>query len=359
MRKLFAAALLAVALAGCAAPAATDSATASPQTAATTDAPTTSKKLTVLTHQSFALSDELKAEFAKASGLEVEYLALDSAGALVNQLVLTKDAPLGDVVFGIDNTFAGRAIEAGILRPHATTVLSADTLAKYAADDSSSLTPVDYGDVCLNIDDEWFAAKKVAPPATLDDLVKPEYKDLLVVTNPATSSPGLAFLVATVGAKGDPGYLDYWKQLAANGVKVVKGWEDAYYTDFTAGGGKGTRPIVLSYASSPMYGEADDGTAPTSALPKTCFRQIEYAGVVKGGQNEAGAGEFIDFLVGKAVQSTIPDQMYMSPVNPEATVPAAWEKYTGVVTAPIEVDAATISSDNERWIKDWTQVVVG
>ena len=95
------------------------------------------------------------------------------------------------------------------------------------------VTPVDTGDVCLNVDTGWFAEKGQAPPATFEDLVDPAYRDTLVVENPASSSPGLAFLLATVAHFGDPGYLD-WEQLRANGVEVVEDWDTAYYSSFTA-----------------------------------------------------------------------------------------------------------------------------
>ena len=227
-------------LAGCSGGAAATPSASSPA------APTESKTLTVVTHDSFALSDALTKEFAASSGYTVKYVQPGDGGALVNQLILSKDSPLGDVVYGIDNTFAGRALAAGVVSPYTSAALpaSAGTL---QADDSGRLTPIDFGDVCVNADRKWFAARKLAIPATLDDLAKPEYKNLLVVENPASSSPGLAWLTATVGAKGDPGYLDYWAALAGNGVKVVKGWTEAYSSEFSGSSGKGSRPLVVSY----------------------------------------------------------------------------------------------------------------
>jgi thiamine transport system substrate-binding protein len=335
------------------------SATDSPDSTNTgTDTPPAPTTLTVITHDSFDLTDEAKARFEADSGLTVTYLAPGNAGTVVNQLVLTKDAPLGDVVFGIDNTFAGRAIEAGVLTPYRSPALPTDA-DRWAADDNDSLSPIDYGDVCLNADDVWFAEKGLTRPETLDDLIDPAYADLLVVPNPASSSPGLVFLAATVGDQGDPGYLDYWSALKANGVKVVSGWTEAYTVEFSGSSGHGDRPLVLSYASSPMYEVGDDGTARTSALPATCFRQVEYAGVIAGAANPTGAQQFIDFLLSQATQSEIPDTMYMSPVNPAANVPADWARYTDIVTDPITVPAATIADQRDAWIQAWTETVLG
>ncbi|MGB7962425.1 MAG: thiamine ABC transporter substrate-binding protein [Propionicimonas sp.] len=324
---------------------------------ATPGSSTQSKTLTVLTHDSFALSDDVIAGFKKSSGYDVTFVAPGDAGTLVNQLILTKDSPLGDVVFGIDNTFAGRAIKEGVVSPYASPALPASAAA-LAPDASHSLTPIDYGNVCLNADTRYFTAHDLALPATLDDLTKPEYADLLVVPNPASSSPGLAFLVATVGAKGDPGYLDYWTALKANGLKVVKGWTEAYTVEFSGSSGKGSRPLVLSYNTSPAYEVGKDGTSRTVTLTKTCFRQVEYAAIVKGAQNEEGAAKFIDFLLSDAVQAEIPEQMYMYPVSPTVKLPPVWTKYAATVSDPIPAPA-DLATKRDTWIKAWTAAVIG
>lgn len=340
--KFIAAAAAGLLLAGCAQPSAPS---------ATPSAPTESKTLTVITHDSFALAKETIAKFKAETGYEVNFVAPGDAGTVVNQLILTKDAPLGDVVFGIDNTFAGRAINAGVLSPYQSSSLPAGA-EKLAADAEASLTPIDYGDVCLNADTAWFEAKHLAVPQTLDDLLSPDYANLLVVSNPATSSPGLAFLAATVGAKGD-GYLEYWKALKANGVKVVKGWTEAYTVEFSGSSGKGERPLVLSYASSPAYEPA------TETLTQTCFRQVEYAGVIAGAQNEVGARKFVDFLLSAQVQAQIPEQMYMYPVDASVGLPKDWQAKATAVEAPIEVPVAELAAKRDEWIKAWTATVIG
>lgn len=318
---------------------------------------TSSNELTVVTHDSFALSQALLDQFAKETGFTVKYVAPGDAGTVVNQLVLTKSSPLGDVVFGIDNTFAGRAISEGVLSPYTSPAFpsaSKDLL----ADQEGMLTPVDFGDVCVNADLTWFKDKGLAVPATLDDLAKPEYKDLLVVENPASSSPGMAFLAATIGAKGESGYLSYWQSLKSNGVKVVKGWTEAYSTEFSGSSGKGTRPLVVSYNTSPAY-EVKDGVAPTTALAQTCFRQVEYAGVIKGAKNEVGARKFVDFLLSHDVQADIPGQMYMYPADRSVAVPADWQTYATKVDAPFSVDATVLAANRDAWIKAWTAAVIG
>lgn len=315
-------------------------------------------KLTVVTHDSFAISEPLREEFARTSGLEVTYVAPGDAGTLANQLVLTKASPLGDVVFGIDNTFAGRVISQGVVAPYRPTALPAADADALKADDSGRLTPIDFGDVCVNADMNWFAEKALPLPATFDDLAKPEYRDLLVVPNPASSSPGLAFLTATVGAQGDPGYLAYWQRLKANGVLVAKDWTEAYSVQFSGSAGKGPRPLALSYATSPAF-EVADGVAPTTALLRTCLRQVEYAGVLEGAKNPKGAQAFIDFMLSGPVQADIPGQMYMYPAVRSTQLPPEWVKFAPLSSAPIVVPADRITANRERWIRDWTTEVIG
>ena len=320
---------------------------------------TSSTKVVIATHDSWGAPDELIEKFEKQSGLDVTILASGDAGELTNKLVLTKGNPIADGVFGIDNSFASRAIDE-------------DVLAKYHAPDNGSsaydlpdggatyFTPVDWGDVCVNVDDVWFAKHKLTPPASLEDLVKPEYEDLFVAPGAASSSPGFAFLLATIGHYGPDGWKEYWTDLMKNGTKLTSGWTDAYEVDFTAGGGKGSRPIVLSYNSSPPFTIPDGAKKPTtSALLDTCFRQVEYAGVLDGAENPEGAQQFIDFLAGQEFQESLPDNMYVFPVNPDAKLPALWARWAKPAPSPIEVAAAEIAANRDEWLTEWSDITSG
>lgn len=322
-------------------------------------AQTPSKDVTIVTHDSWAMSKNVLAEFTKKTGYKPKFVSQGDAGAVVNQLVLTKNSPLGDAVFGIDNTFSSRAIDAGVIDPYTPKDLPASAKKDAAATDGQ-LTPIDHGDVCVNADDAWFADKKLAKPTSLDDLAKPAYKNLLVVPSPATSSPGMAFLAATIGAKGESGWQSYWTSLKHNGIKVDKGWDDAYNIDFSAGQGKGKYPLVLSYSTSPADTVSKDGrTTSTSALLGTCFRQTEYAGVIKGAKNPAGAKAFIDFLLSKQAQADIPGQMYMYPIDSSVALPATWKKFAPLSSKPFTVAPETLAKNRTAWIKQWTETVQG
>ncbi len=255
-----------------------------------------SKSVTLVSHNSWAVSKDVIAAFEKSSGYKVRVLEDGDAGQAVNKAVLTKDNPQGDVFFGVDNTLLSRALDNGLFQPYEAKGLDRVDAA-YRTDTDHRVTPVDTGDICVNYDKAYFSEHKLTPPDSFDDLIDPEYKDLLVTENAAGSSPGLGFLLGTAAEYGDDGWQDYWKKLKANGVKVVDSWEQAYNEEFSGSSGgkkaKGDRPLVVSYASSPpaevIYADPQPATAPTGVAQGTCFRQVEYAGLLSNARNPEGA----------------------------------------------------------------------
>jgi thiamine transport system substrate-binding protein len=317
--------------------------------------------LTVMTHDSFEISEEVKIAFEEEYNITVQFLKAGDTGTAVNKAVLAVGNPLADVFYGVDNTFLSRALDEGIFEPYASPLL-AEIPDNFKLDPENRALPVDYGDVCLNYDIAYFEDHSLAVPTDLDDLLKPEYKSLLVVQNPATSSPGLAFLFATIGHYGADGYLDFWRGLVDNDVFVVNDWETAYYTEFSRSGG--TRPIVVSYGSSPpfevLYAEEPMDEPPTGAVtaPGSCFRQIEFVGILKGTKNRDLAEKWIDFMLSTTFQEDVPLQMYVFPVNPNATLDPTFVKYLAVPEEPAFVSPADIAEYREEWIQAWTETVL-
>jgi thiamine transport system substrate-binding protein len=317
-----------------------------------------SRTVVVATHDSWAMSHQVLAAFTRKTGYTVKVEPNGDAGQLTNKLVLTKGSPIADATYGIDNTFASRAVDEGVLSDYRPADEPASAAAFELPDpaEAARLTPIDYGDVCVNVDDTWFRARKLTPPRTLDDLVDPRYKDLFVTPGASSSSPGLAFLLSTVAEYGDA-WPSYWQKLVANGAKLTSGWSDAYEVDFTGGGGKGDRPIVLSYASSPPFTIPKGGTRPTtSALLDTCFRQVEYAGVLAGAENTEGARAFVDFMTQRAFQAALPDNMYVFPVDDRAALPADWARFAKVAPRPFTVPPAEIAKNRDAWLRQWSDV---
>jgi len=207
-------------------------------------------------------------------------------------------------------------------------------------------------------------------PQSLEELTDPMYESLLVVQNPAASSPGLAFLLATIAVFGDDAedndysYLDYWTDLVENDVLVVDGWTEAYYGEFSAGSDDGTRPLVVSYASSPpvevIFAEEALDAAPTGAIvaDETCFRQVEFVGILDGTEKVEAAQQFVDFTLSLAFQEDLPLQMFVFPVHQEAELPAVFQEFVEIPENPISVDYAAIETNRDDWIEAWTQAVL-
>ncbi len=312
-------------------------------------------EVVLVTHESFALPDELVARFEEESGFELVTRAAGDSGTLSAKLSLTQGNPTGDVAFGIDNTFASRTLDEGVFAPNSPT-LPEGAEAYALPEGADRLTPVDVGHVCVNIDKTWFAERSLTPPASLEDLTKPAYQDLFVTPGAATSSPGMAFLLSTVAEYGDD-WPAYWERLLANGAQIVDGWSDAYYTGFTQGGEGGTRPIVLSYDSSPAFTVSKDKSESTTvALLDTCFRSVEYVGVLAGAENPAGAEDLVDFLLSDEVQAALPESMYVFPVSSTVGLPEDWAAFAEQPTEPYVVDPAEISANRESWLTEWTDV---
>jgi thiamine transport system substrate-binding protein len=319
--------------------------------------------LRVMTHDSFAISEGVLAAFQEQYNAHVEFIKSGDAGTALNKAILSKDNPLADVFYGVDNTFLSRALEEGIYVPHDSPLL-AIIPAEFKLDPQNRALPVDYGDVCLNYDKAYFEDHDLQPPQSLSDLLDPSYKGLLVVENPATSSPGLAFLLTTIANFGQDEYLDYWKSLIANDVEVVNDWETAYYTEFSGSSGAGPRPLVVSYDSSPafevIYAETPTDTPPTAAIvtDNTCFRQIEFVGILKGAQNPALAEKWVDFMLSTTFQEDMPLQMFVFPVNPDAKLAEAFTKHLKLPQKTAFVSPEDIAAHREQWLKDWTDTVL-
>ncbi|NJQ05299.1 thiamine ABC transporter substrate-binding protein [Streptomyces lonarensis] len=319
--------------------------------------------VTLVTHNSFEVSEEVLALFTEQTGHEVRVLRADDGGVMVNQAVLSAGNPQGDVLFGVDNTLLTRALDADVFAPHRAEGLDAVPEEFQLDAGEWRVTPVDHGDICVNYDRAWFDEAGIEPPQDLADLTDADYRDLLVVQNAASSTPGLGFLLGTVAEFGEDGWQDYWRQLSDNGVRVVDGWEQAYYEDFSGSSGEGDRPLVVSYASSPpaevLYGpDPDVEEAPTGVSTGTCFRQIEFAGLLEGAENPEGGAALLDFMLSLDFQQDVPLQMFVHPVREDAELPELFTRHGAVVDAPLTLDADAVTENRSDWVDEWTNLVV-
>jgi thiamine transport system substrate-binding protein len=319
------------------------------------------KDVVLVTHDSFAVSKPVLRAFQRETGLRLRILQSGDAGEALNKALLTAGNPQGDVFFGVDNNLLTRALDEDLFEPYTSSEL-VHVPREYVLDAKHRVTPVDHGEVCLNYDKAWFREHRVRPPQSFEDLADLRYRNLLVVENPATSTPGLAFLLATVAHFGPDGWQDYWRTLKANGVLVVDGWEEAYTVRFSGSSGKGKRPIVVSYASSPAAEVVFAGKrltdAPTAVVESTCFRQVELAGVLRGARNEDGARKLIDFMLTPTFQRDVPLSMFVFPVREGVRLPNVFARYAVVPQSPLELPPDLIGSNRDAWIREWTAIVL-
>ncbi len=335
------------------------------ESTATTNPPTTTgpelpETLTIISHDSFAggVTDATFAAFTADTGIEVEVLPAGDAGSMTNQAILTKDNPVADVLFGIDDSFLSRAFDAGIFESYDSPLLT-DVPERLRLDDERRVTPIDFGDVCVNYDVSAYTNSP--PPLNIEQLAEPGYASDLVVESPATSSPGLAFLLATIATFGEDGWKDYWTTLVDNGVNIVSDWDTAYYQEFSHWGGDD--PLVVSYASSPpaevIFADPPVDEAPTGVVDETCYRQIEFAGILAGSEHPDAAGLLIDFMLSPTFQETIPLTWFVFPANETVELPQEFVDYTLIPASPLTLDPGLVEENRERWIEEWSELVLG
>lgn len=319
--------------------------------------------LVVMTHDSFAISEETISAFEEEHNIDVVFLPSGDAGSALNRAILVKEAPIADILYGIDNTFLSRAIGENLFDAYTPPLLN-EIPEVFKLDDQNRVVPIDYGDVCINYDKKFFRENNLEIPLSLDDLVNPKYANLLVVENPATSSPGLAFMLATIAEYGEHGYLDFWAGLKDNGVVIVNDWGTAYYTNFSGSVGQGNQPMVVSYGTSPaaefIFAEEELSESPTASLVgrNMCFRQIEFAGILKGSKNRALAEKFIDFMLSTHFQEDIPFNMFVFPVNKDAYISQEFLDHIQIPDHPAVINIDEIAKSREVWIEAWRELML-
>lgn len=318
----------------------------------------------VVAHDSFTVSQSVLDEFTAATGVKVEIVPSGDAVAMTNAAILTSGNPTGDVLFGVDENLLGSAFAADLFSGY-TPVRIGDVDPRYVIDADHRVTPIDHGDVCVNFDRAAYAGSTV--PWTFDDLAVSANRSRFVTEDPATSTPGLAFMLATIAKFGggddtssNAAWLQYWKSLKANGVQIVDSWDTAYYGTFSGGSGKGTKPLVTSYASSPPAEVTDTSLpvdqSPTGVITATCYRQTEFAGVLRGAKQPRAARAFIEFMLGRSFQADVPGQMYVYPVVTGTPLPDTFAKYTAPVATPLSLPWAQVTANRDRWLTQWASV---
>jgi thiamine transport system substrate-binding protein len=144
-------------------------------------------------------------------------------------------------------------------------------------------------------------------------------------------------------------------------VLVTDGWSDAYYGAFTHAGG-GDRPLVVSYASSPpaevLFAVEPLDVAPTGVILDTCFRQVEYVGILAASPRSEDAKLLVDFLLSPAFQEDLPLTMFVYPVRPDVRLPDVFVQHAQLPTSPITMAPQRIDEGRDGWIGRFTETVL-
>ena len=315
------------------------SACSTPTASTSTDA--TPNEVTLLAYDAFTPQEGIFDAFTAATGAKVKVVTAGDSGVLVSKAILTAGNPEGDVLWGLDNTLLSRAQKAELL---------------------TSYEPVDYGDICVNYDKQWFTSRNIAPPTSLEDLANSTYKNLLVTQDPVASSPGLGFLLGTIAHFGADNWQGYWKSLKVNGVRIASDWTTAYTIDFSGSSGKGKYPLVVSYGSSPpaevLYAEKPIETPPTAVIASTCFRQTEYVGALRGARNPNNAKLLISYLLDVPFQESMPLSLFVFPTNQKASLPDLFTKFVVAPKNPLTLDPADIEENRDAWLSSWRDLIL-
>ena len=315
------------------------SACSTPTASTSTDA--TPNEVTLLAYDAFTPQEGIFDAFTAATGAKVKVVTAGDSGVLVSKAILTAGNPEGDVLWGLDNTLLSRAQKAELL---------------------TSYEPVDYGDICVNYDKQWFTSRNIAPPTSLEDLANSTYKNLLVTQDPVASSPGLGFLLGTIAHFGADNWQGYWKSLKTNGVHLASDWTTAYTIDFSGSSGKGKYPLVVSYGSSPpaevLYAEKPIETPPTAVIASTCFRQTEYVGALRGARNPNNAKLLISYLLDVPFQESMPLSLFVFPTNQKASLPDLFTKFAVAPKNPLTLEPADIEKNRDAWLSSWRDIIL-
>lgn len=307
----------------------------------TTNSDATPQQVVLLAYDSFTPAEGIFDDFTSDTGATVKIVTSGDSGSLISKAILTAGTPEGDVLWGLDNTLLSRAQNADLM---------------------TSYQPVDFGDICVNADTNWFANKKLPVPTSFEDLAKPQYKGLLVVQDPVSSSPGLGFLLGTISHFGEGTWQNYWTSLKANDVRIVPDWTTAYTVDFSGSSGKGDFPLVVSYGSSPpaevLYSPTPITKPPTSVITSTCFRQTEYVGALRGAQNPRLAEKLIEYLLDVKFQESMPLSLFVFPVNKSAALPELFKKFAVIPENSLSLEPSLIEDKRDEWIDAWRAIAL-
>jgi len=301
-----------------------------------------SEELTVYVYESLSWIEEGTVQkFEEMNDCEVKVVKLGDAGNVLTRLVLERKNPRADVVIGLDQSLAAKAVEEDLLIPYKPENIENIKDEALIFDPEYYVIPYDYGAIAIIYDPEKIHEEL----ESFEDLTK--FKNSLIIQDPRASSTGQAFLLWTI-AVYENNWKDFWERLMPAILTVSPSWDDSF-AKFEIG----EAPMMVSYATDSAYSQYYYGSSKYKVfIPKEgAYVQIEGAGIVKGTDNLVLAQKFIEFILTEDFQKGIPlNQWMFSAIDVE--LPEVYQ-YAVVPEKILTIPAQEISNNLERWLKEW------
>lgn len=323
--------------------------------------------LTIVTYDIIAITDDVLNEFTNQTGVQVEMIRTDDAGGILEHLLLTKDNPQADLALGLDNTYLQTAFQFDLLAEHGAQIPVLDSKATIPYNGNKAV-PFDQGYICLNADTQALSENHISFPTTLEELTAPDWKGKTAFPSPVTSSPGRAFMVASIDyfeqQSSNTTAFDWWADMADNDAIFTTGWTEAYETHYTGGygiwneGHIGDAWLTVSYCHSPGVEALYGGNSTISAavdIDFASFSQVEYAAPVNGGGSKNAVNAFIEFLLTDEVNTNMPENNLMYSVLEGKDLPETngYRYHSPVPSQPSTIEMDRIGQEMDDWLKDW------
>lgn len=312
-------------------------------------------EIRLITYNSFNLPKKLIQQFEKNNNTTIKIIKAGDNNTLINRLILTKDHPIADVVYGINNNNIYKIIDNNLIQNNQP-ILNNDIFINL-----KNISVINYGFIALNYDKEWFTTHKLPLPKNLYDLALPQYKDLLVVENPNTSAVGMAFLLANIAGIGEKNTFNWWLKMRQNGIKITKDWSEAYYKEFTLNGGH--YPIMVGYTSSPaaeIFYSKNKLVTPNINnlfLQGAVYEQVEGAAILNQTKQPQLAKKLIQFLQSVDVQNSLVTTMWVYPANKKVLLPKIMQ-YATLPKMHWAPNPQRIQKYQQNWLERWNQIVL-
>jgi iron(III) transport system substrate-binding protein len=292
--------------------------------------------------------------FTRDTGLPVA-IVRKPTGEVFAQIRAERDNPKSDVWYGgTFDSFVQGASE-GLFAPYRSLRLAelypwAQRQTAATGDRAAAIYRIILG---FGTNPAVLARTKLAAPRCWADLVKPDYRGEIELSNPVTSGTGYTILATLVALYGEDGAFDYLKRLHTNVVR--------YTQSGTAQGPSVARgevgigvSFVHEFVTQQLAGFAVDIAIPCEGTGDA----LGGMAIVAGGPNPVEARAFYDWALGREAQELANrTRNLILPANRSAEVRAEAARYTAVPTVDIDPVRFGAPAEKKRLLARWQREI--